>query len=477
MRRFDKLAVLLGIALMSTFVAGQQENELLPQVADDGTVVCQIARPLDLFQRVGIPTPWLPDGTIGIRIFFFPTGLFPVGQVPEIDFFAARPQISADGQWLICHDENGRVMLWQFLSDASGNKTLASSPTPLVIRQQQIIPRGVLPLISGNGRIIVFLSQDLNLHDPDGDGDPNNNDPPNPTPPLVRPEDWWLVYIHDRDADGDGVFDELEEGATRTIFLNVPSSNPPFVRLPEVRLSLDPTGAMLAFSVLTQPQPNVFRWELWVAPNVQDIQNNPPQRVAYSTAPFSFPSVSSSRLAFTASEPFNWDQVAPPTPPVAGVHVVDMLDLQNRSLVIETNGVNGAPVFSHDGNLLAFHTTGTMYRLNGGQWWSFSDFDRNGAPDDLNGDALPDIDRNGVDDVVVFDLTPVTQTPPAPPTLVWSTLILRALGVGTPPIMPFAPCTTPALPSSSVSLIAFQEVVNGQSLVRIVDTQANAIVR
>ncbi|MCX7969131.1 MAG: hypothetical protein N3B10_11700, partial [Armatimonadetes bacterium] len=64
-----------------------------------------------------------------------------------------------------------------------------------------------------------------------------------------------------------------------------------------------------------------------------------------------------------------------------------------------------------------------------------------------------------------------------PPTLAWSTLIVRALGTGNPPIALFVPCTNPSLPSSDVNLIAFQEIVNGQSRVRIVNPQTNAVVR
>ncbi|MFN4180106.1 MAG: hypothetical protein ACK4I8_07310 [Armatimonadota bacterium] len=461
MRNLAKWMLWIGIALTNLYAMGQQENELLPQVADDGTIIWQVARPRDLFQRVGNPLPWLPDETIGIRILF-PTGPFPLGQVPDIDSYAARPQISANGLWLIYHDENGQIMLWRILLDANGNKTLASLPTQLVIRQQQVTPNGILPIIGGNGRIITFLSQDPSLHDPDGDSDPNNNNPPNPLPP---PPGWWLLYIHDRDADGDGVYDELEEGATRTLFINVPSPNPPLIRLTEFRLNLDPTGASLAFSVFTGNQ-----WELWLVRNVLDVQNYPPQRVAYSTAPFSAPSVAGSKLAFTASGPFNWDQIVPPIPPFAGVHIVNMLDL-TLSLAVQTNGVNGTPVLSRDGNLLSFHTTGTMYSVNGGQWWLFSDFNRDGVPEDFNGDKVPDFDRNGVDDVFVFDLT-ISNIP-----LVWSTLITRTLGLGNPPVAAFAPCINPNLPSSSLNLIAFQEIVNGQSRVRVVNTSNNIVLR
>lgn len=461
MRNLAKWMLWIGVALANLYAMGQQENELLPQVADDGTIIWQVAQPRDLFQRVGNPFPWLPDETIGIRILF-PTGPFLLGQVPDIDSYAARPQISADGLWLTYHDENGQIMLWRISLDANGNKTLESLPTQLVIRQQQVTPSGILPIIGGNGRIIAFLSQDPNLHDPDGDSDPNNNNPPNPTPPSPG---WWLLYIHDRDSDGDGVYDEFEEGATRTLFIDVPSPNPPFIRLTEFRLNLDPTGALLAFSVFTGN-----RWELWLVKNVLDIQNYPPQRVAYSAAPFSAPSVAGSKLAFTASEPFNWDQIVPPNPPLAGVHIVNTLDL-TLSLVVQTNGVNGAPVLSRDGNLLSFHTTGTMYSLNGGQWWLFSDLNRDGVPEDFNGDKVLDFDRNGGDDVFVFDLT-IPTTP-----LVWSTLITRSLGLGTPPVVPFSPCINPFLPSSSVNLIAFQEIIDGQSRVRVVNTSNNNVLR
>ncbi|MFN3422966.1 MAG: hypothetical protein ACK40X_14730, partial [Armatimonadota bacterium] len=211
-------------------------------------------------------------------------------------------------------------------------------------------------------------------------------------------------------------------------------------------------------------------WELWLVQNVLDIQSYPPLRVAYSSAPFSAPSVAGSKFAFTASGPFNWDQIVPPTPPLAGVHVVNMLDY-TLSLAIQTNGVNGAPVLSRDGNLLSFHTTGTMYSVNGGQWWLFSDFNRDNVPEDFNGDKVPDFDRNGVDDVFVFDLT-IPNTP-----LIWSTLITRTLGFGNPPVAPFAPCINPSLPSSSVNLIAFQEIVNGQSRVRVVNTSNNIVLR
>jgi hypothetical protein len=83
----------------------------------------------------------------------------------------------------------------------------------------------------------------------------------------------------------------------------------------------------------------------------------------------------------------------------------------------------------------------TGFRVNGGSW-----------------QPLPN-KRNAVDDVFVFNLT--TGQP------AWSTLVLRQ---GNPnQFPPYAPCVNPALPSSSANLIAFQEIVNGASRVRVVN--------
>jgi hypothetical protein len=149
----------------------------------------------------------------------------------------------------------------------------------------------ILPAISGSGRIVAFLSRDPDLNDPQGDG----NGPAAPTPPPGR----WLIYIHDRDADGNGTLDEAKVGGTTTRFLPDQTGNTPlFVTLTEVRLSLDQTGRSLAFSTWTGTQ-----WQLWFVP---DVQNPSPQQIATSSSPFSIPSVAGSRLAFTASGPFQF---------------------------------------------------------------------------------------------------------------------------------------------------------------------------
>jgi hypothetical protein len=233
--------------------------------------------------------------------------------------------------------------------------------------------------------------------------------------------------------------DEAKVGGTTTRFVPDlaadPTGNTPlFVTLTEVRLSLDQTGRSLAFSTWTGTQ-----WQLWFVP---DVQNPSPQQIATSSSPFSIPSVAGSRIAFTASGPFS--SSFPNDGP--GIYVVDTTTVPPVPIIrIQTNGVNGAPALSRNGTLLAFHSTMTGFRVkvNGGQWQPWQ--------------PLPN-KRNAVDDVFVFDLTGLP---------VWSTLVLRQANPAQFP--PYAPCVNPALPSSSANLIAFQEIVNGASRVRVVN--------
>jgi hypothetical protein len=315
--------------------------------------------------------------------------------------------------------------------DADGDGVRDGTPEPS--------GTAILPAISGSGRIVAFLSRDPDLNDPQGDG----NGPAAPTPPPGR----WLIYIHDRDADGNGTLDEAKVGGTTTRFLPDQTGNTPlFVTLTEVRLSLDQTGRSLAFSTWTGTQ-----WRLWFVP---DVQNPSPTLIATSLSPLSIPCVAGSRLAFTASGPFS--SSFPNDGP--GIYVVDTTTVPPVPIIrIQTNGVNGAPALSRDGTLLAFHSTMTGFRVNGGQW-----------------QPLPN-KRNAVDDVFVFDL--------ANRRLVWSTLDLRQANPAQFP--PYAACVNPALSSSSANLIAFQEIVNeivnGASQVRVqvrvIDRSSNAVLR
>jgi hypothetical protein len=102
--------------------------------------------------------------------------------------------------------------------------------------------------ISADGRIVVFLAQSplaqsLNIVDANGDGtsDPVNN----------RPSDW-LVLIHDRDADGNGVYDEAGIGATRTFVGSMDNNGNP---LPAASVSVSANGRIIAFAT-PDPDPN-----------------------------------------------------------------------------------------------------------------------------------------------------------------------------------------------------------------------------
>jgi hypothetical protein len=104
--------------------------------------------------------------------------------------------------------------------------------------------------ISADGRIVVFLAQSpnaLNIVDADGDGisDPVNNPPSDP--PLD-----WLVLIHDRDADGNGVYDEAGIGATRTFVGSMGNNGNP---LPAASVSVSANGRIIAFAT-PDPDPN-----------------------------------------------------------------------------------------------------------------------------------------------------------------------------------------------------------------------------
>jgi len=453
MRVMTKWAVLFGLSALSLWAVGQMTvtAELYPWIADNGVVVWQellwdpskpqsILNPrrTDLFQ---VPVSLLPDPNVGIRAVQINSPNpppFVLPNPPTFPQFAGRPQVSADGRWLVYYDQSGQVYVkdltitdtadpnyppklisYKNWSDTDNDGIRDSDQTPSEI--------AILPAISGSGRIVAFLSQDPALNDPQGNG----NGPAAPTPP---PDGRWLIYIHDRDADGNGTLDEAKVGGTTTRFLPDQTGNTPLsVTLTEVRLSLDQTRRSLAFSTWTGTQ-----WELWFVP---DVQNPSPQQIATSSSPFSIPSVAGSRLAFTASGPFQFTGANQPSPP--GIYVVDTNT--NQTVAIQTNGVNGAPALSRDGTLLAFHSTMTGFRVkvNGGQWQPWQ--------------PLPN-KRNAVDDVFVFDLTGLP---------VWSTLVLRQANPAQFP--PYAPCVNPALPSSSANLIAFQEIVNGVSRVRVVN--------
>ncbi|MFN3420794.1 MAG: hypothetical protein ACK40X_03595, partial [Armatimonadota bacterium] len=424
--------LMLSVTIINLFVIAQQPlpeiNELFPKVAVNGAtlkVIWQVSKPYDLFQRPNITEPWLPDASIEVEIYP-PANGFPKNG-------AARPKISANAEWLVYHDNEGRVRVWN-ISGVSPQEVLliigwqdTNNDGVREEPQNYDAPLGVFPAVSESGRFIAFLSQRRDLNDPNGDGNGPN------TPELNGN---WTIYIHDRDADipqdlnGDGIpdvqgaqgeFDEPIRGATTTRFLPDPNqpdpndNNSPF-RLPNPmrlrHIALEETNSVLRIYV-TWVARNGTNWELRLGRWEWDLQNRQWQNVAellvwVSPVPIQGGFVARGRVAFSVAD-------------LIAVH-----ENGNLSLRIQTNGVNGAPVLSPDGTLLAFHSTMTAYRVNGGQWV-----------------MLPH-KRNAVDDVFVFDLTKLTP--------IWSTLVFRTTGV----LPPYSGCVNPSL--TNLNAIAFQQI-------------------
>ncbi|MFA0782191.1 TolB family protein [Fervidibacter sacchari] len=126
--------------------------------------------------------------------------------------------------------------------------------------------------ISANGRIVVFLAQSpnaLNIVDADGDGtsDPVNNPPSD-----------WLILIHDRDADGNGIYDEAGIGATSTSIGNPLDSNGNYI--PAASVSVSANGRIIAFATPNPTNPDQWHifvrdWQSGTGDFVRDGNNNP----------------------------------------------------------------------------------------------------------------------------------------------------------------------------------------------------------
>jgi Tol biopolymer transport system component len=126
--------------------------------------------------------------------------------------------------------------------------------------------------ISADGRIVVFLAQSpnaLNIVDADGDGtsDPVNNPPSD-----------WFVLIHDRDADGNGVYDEVGIGATNTSIGNPLDSNGNYI--PADSVSVSANGRIIAFATPNPTNPEQWHifvrdWQSGTGDFIRDSNNNP----------------------------------------------------------------------------------------------------------------------------------------------------------------------------------------------------------
>jgi len=138
---------------------------------------------------------------------------------------AFAPSISANGRYVAFHsrandlvagDSNGSLVLGADVfvhdRDADGNgifdetgtnsrKTIRLSVTSEGA-QANLNSVSRFPSISGDGRFVAFESDAINLVSADTNG-------------------WCDVFLHDRDADGNGVFDETAIGSRATIRISV----------------------------------------------------------------------------------------------------------------------------------------------------------------------------------------------------------------------------------------------------------------
>ncbi len=389
------------LGLVFATLAGSQQQGFyfrMPVISDDGNDILYQAIPI---QGVGQPSldvfQMVPGAmsTVGMRVFL--NGVpFVTGQD------AARPHFSGQGLHVVyMRGGNGTPMQVYLYDRQKGLETLISKVGLTPGSNHSVCPR-----INKNGRIIAFASLSQELHDPDGD----STSDPLPTYATPSPSAPWIIYIHDRDVDGNGLYDEVPPApgvvTVATYAVAVASS-------PYIALSPDTGGTYIAYQVFN---PTGKVWGLFVKDWRNDLVTDPP--IATSPVAFSVPSVlgivqpvNGALVAFTANVAVGANR--------AGVWIAEVDFAQATPVATLTaislnNGVNGAPVLSPDGSHLAFHSTAT--------------------------DVMPNVtDRNGVDDIFVFDLT--TRAP------IWSTLLVRDPSAPPPTIGPFDPCVHPSLSS------------------------------
>ncbi len=126
--------------------------------------------------------------------------------------------------------------------------------------------------ISADGRIVAFLAESpaaLNIVDTEGDGISDA---------MANPPRGWLVLIHDRDADGNGVYDEAGIGSTRTFVVSYDwnaQNNQPLIAS-AAALHVSANGRFIAFVTPVNPTNPDERWRLivrdWQNENLTDPQ-------------------------------------------------------------------------------------------------------------------------------------------------------------------------------------------------------------
>ena len=444
MRVMTKWTLLISTTLLTLWAIGQQPvsfYQRMPVISDDGSEVLYQAVPvwnsglptLDVFQMS--PQQMTTAGTeVRLKV-----GLNEI--VPPEWQNAARPHFStSQGMHIVyMRGGNGTPMQVYLYDRQQGREILISGLGTDPANRQPGNNHSVCPRINKNGRIIAFASLDPTLHDPDGNGISD------PLPAYATPtrDALWIIYVHDRDVDGNGTYDEVSPDPT---VITVATYAVATTSFPYVSLSPDTGGTYIAYQVYDSTNRS---WGLFVKDWRNNLVTDPP--IAVSPVKFSIPAVmgitqpvNGALVAFTANVAFNGNR--------AGVWLAE-IDFSGASPVVRrfapvslNNGVNGAPVISPDATFIAFHTTANdIVDLDGDTRIGEDpvDFDPNGRPIDNDGDGRANEDppdRNGVDDIYVFDLT--TLRP------VWSTLLVRNLpNSPQPPIGLFDPCVHPSLSS------------------------------
>jgi hypothetical protein len=203
---------------------------------------------------------------------------------PPFPLFGIHPVISADGNHIAFASVQdygfGSNNKWQiYVLDRLQNRIVPISflwqDTNGDGMRDTFVPSNgncVPVAISADGRIVVFLAQSpnaLNIVDADGDGtsDPVNNPPSD-----------WLILIHDRDADGNGVYDEAGIGATCTSIGNPLDSNGNYI--PAASVSVSANGRIIAFATPDPINPEQWHifvrdWQSGTGDFVRDSNNNP----------------------------------------------------------------------------------------------------------------------------------------------------------------------------------------------------------
>jgi len=439
MRVMTKWTLLISTTLLTLWAIGQQPvsfYQRMPVISDDGSEVLYQAVPvwnsglptLDVFQMS--PQQMTTAGTeVRLKV-----GLNEI-VLPEWQN-AARPHFStSQGMHIVyMRGGNGTPMQVYLYDRQQGREILISGLGTDPANRQPGNNHSVCPRINKNGRIIAFASLDPTLHDPDGNGISD------PLPAYATPtrDALWIIYVHDRDVDGNGTYDEVSRDPK---VITVATYAVATTSFPYVSLSPDTGGTYIAYQVYDSAN---RAWGLFVKDWRNNLVTDPP--VAVSPVKFSIPAVmgitqpvNGALVAFTANVACDLDKDGR-----VAEDPIDKNDNDGDSLIDEdagagvwlaeinfsgtppvvtrhvsiNNGVNGAPVISPDATFIAFHTTAS----------------------DIIIPNMNLFDRNGVDDIYVFDLT--TLQP------VWSTLLVRnLLNSPPPPIGLFDPCVHPSLSS------------------------------